>query len=309
MPPGVTNPSGADPTRIDMRGRVCVVTGATRGIGRPTAAGLAALGATVVVHGRDAVAVDRVVGELSAETGNKRISGVAGRFDSLADVRRIAAEIIDRHPRLDVLINNAGAGPLHRRTTTGDGFEWIYGVNHLAPFLLTSLLLERLRESAPARIVTVASRAHRRAALDLDDPSREQRPYRGRQAYADSKLANILFTRELASRLAGSGVTANCLHPGVVATSIFSGFGLAGRAFALFARPGLLSPREGARVSIRLATAPDLEQVSGQYFDASGPAPTTAAGRDMALARRLWDSSAAQVGITAAKGKAARQPA
>jgi NAD(P)-dependent dehydrogenase (short-subunit alcohol dehydrogenase family) len=283
-------------SRSDLAGKVCVVTGATQGIGKPTAAALAGLGATVILHGRDPEAVEHVRAEISKSTGNANVSGVVGRFDSLDDVRRVAQEILSRHARMDVLVNNAGTGAT-RRTLTDDGYEWQFGVNHLAPFLLTNLLLERMLSSVPARIVTVASGAHRRGALDLSDPNWTQRKYNPFQAYGDSKLANILFTRALAERLNGSGVSANCLHPGVVATNIFRSLGIIGRLFDLLARPWLLSPADGARTSIHLASAAAVSKVSGEYFYKCKVAATAPAARDMAAARDLWKISADMVGL------------
>jgi NAD(P)-dependent dehydrogenase (short-subunit alcohol dehydrogenase family) len=280
----------------DMNGRICLVTGASRGIGRAAAEGLAKLGATVVVHGRDSVAVGAVCREIAKQTGRPSATGVVGDFSRLADVRRVAAELLERHARLDVLVNNAGTSAT-RRTPTADGFEWQFGVNHLAPFLLTNLLLERLRASAPARIVNVSSAAHRRGVLDLDDPNWERRPYNGLAAYGASKLANILFTRELARRLEGSGVTASCLHPGLVATNIFASWGLGGKIFALLARPWMLSQAAGAKTTLYLATSPEVATASGGYFDKCAPAQATSAADDRDAARRLWEISARMTGL------------
>lgn len=273
-----------------LTGRTCLVTGATRGIGRATAAALARMGAVVILHGRDQDLVHTVCGEVAASTGNSRVSGVVADFASLRDVRRLAREISRLHDRLDLLVNNVGIGAI-RRETTIDGFERQFAVNHLAPFLLTKLLLE-LRQLRPAaRIVNVSSMAHRSGTLDFDDLNWERRKYKGLQAYSDSKLANILFTRELARRLEGTGITANCLHPGVVATNIFSGMGWAGRLFGFVARPWLLSAEQGAETSVYLAASPEVARVSGKFFDkceATEPAP---AANDDAAAERLWTVS------------------
>ncbi|MDH3438802.1 MAG: SDR family oxidoreductase [Betaproteobacteria bacterium] len=273
-----------------MTGRTCVVTGATRGIGRPTAEALARMGATVVVHGRDSAAVGAVCRELTRSSGNSRVTGVVADLSSLADVRRLAREIAARHERLDVLVNNAGLGAI-RRNTTADGYEWVFAVNHLAPFLLTNLLLEQLAASAPARVVTVSSMAYRRAVLDLDDPNWERRKYNGLQAYGASKLANILFTIELARRLEGRGVTANCLHPGGVATNIFNNMGFFGRAFSVLARPLLLSATAGAATSVYLASSPEVANVSAKFFDKCKETALTPAAQDRAAAQRLWEIS------------------
>ncbi len=274
----------------ELRGRTCLVTGATRGIGRATAEALARLGATVLVHGRDSASVGAVCRALVRATGNGSIAGVVADFSSLDAVRRLAADVAAQHGRLDVLVNNAGTSALTRRTTK-DGFEWLFGVNHLAPFVLTNALLPQLTASAPARIVTVASMAYRRGALDLGDLNWEKRRYDSLKAYGASKLANILFTRELARRLGGAGVTANCLHPGVVATNIFAHLGPFGRLFGVVARPLLLSPAAGAKTSVYLASSPEVAGVTGKFFDRCRERALEARAEDAAAARRLWEQS------------------
>jgi NAD(P)-dependent dehydrogenase (short-subunit alcohol dehydrogenase family) len=250
------------------------------------------MGARVIVHGRDALRVG-VVASVAGRRG--QVDGIVADLASLADVRRLATEIDTRYGRLDVLINNAGLAT-RRREVTVDGFERQLAVNHLAPFLLTNLLLPKLKASAPARIVNVASNAHHRAALDLDDLNWERRPYSALGAYGATKLANVLFTRELAERLQGTGVTANCLHPGVVATNIFSGLGALGRLFGVVSRPFLLSASKGAETTVYLATAPDVAATSGRYFARSHPVETSAPARDEVMGRRLWEQSAAMTG-------------
>lgn len=274
-------------------GRTILITGATRGIGRAAAEALAAAGARVIVHGRDALRVGVVVSIAGRRGG---VDGIVADLASLADVRRLAAEIAARYDRLDVLINNAGLAT-RRRELTVDGFERQLAVNHLAPFLLTNLLLPKLKASAPARIVNVASNAHHRAAFDIDDLNWERRPYSAPGAYGATKLANILFTRELARRLQGTGVTANCLHPGVVATNIFSGLGALGRLFGVVSKPFLLSSTRGAETTVQLATAVDVAGTSGEYFARGRPVAPSAAARDETMARRLWDLSAGMTGI------------
>jgi retinol dehydrogenase 12 len=273
-----------------LRGRTCLVTGATRGIGRATAEALARLGATVLVHGRDSASVGAVCRALVRATGNADIAGVVADFSSLDAVRRLAADVAVQHERLDILVNNAGTSALTRRTTK-DGFEWLFGVNHLAPFVLTNALLPLLTASTPARIVTVASMAYRRGALDLDDPNWEKRKYDSLKAYGASKLANILFTRELARRLGGKGVTANSLHPGVVATNIFAHLGPFGRLFGVIARPLLLSAAAGAKTSVYLASSPSVAGVTGKFFDRCRETALEAGAEDAAVARRLWELS------------------
>jgi NAD(P)-dependent dehydrogenase (short-subunit alcohol dehydrogenase family) len=274
----------------ELTGRTCLVTGATHGIGRATAEALAVLGATVIVHGRDSAKVGAVCHEIVRVSGNAHVTGVVADFASLAAVRRLAADIAARHARLDVLVNNAGTSARQRRLTS-DGFEWLLGVNHLAPFLLTTLLLEKLKASAPARIVNVASMAYRRGTLELDDLNWERRKYRSLKAYSDSKLANILFTRELARRVAGSGVTANSLHPGVVATNIFNQLGFFGRVFTVLTKPLLLTSAEGARPSVYLATAAEVVGVSGKFFDRCRERPLDPVASDDTAAQRLWERS------------------
>lgn len=289
MSAGAAVPHG--PT-VDLAGRRCVVTGATHGIGRATAQALAALGATVVVHGRDAAAVDAVRREIAASTGNGAIAGVVADFASLSDVRRMARELAAE--RVDVLVNNAGT-MLRSRETTADGFERQFGVNHLAPFLLTNLLLDALPSGA--RIVNVASEAHRRARLDFEDLQLERGKYNGMRAYGASKLANVLFTAELARRLAGTGVTANSLHPGMVYTNIFSGLGGGAKIFAAVGRLLLLSPERGAATPVYLAASPDVSGVTGKYFERCRPRPPAAAADDAAAAARLWEASERLVGL------------
>jgi retinol dehydrogenase-14 len=280
----------------DLNGQVCVVTGATRGIGRATAAALAKLGATVGLHGRDPAAVDAACRDIAGSSGNTEVTGFVADFDSLDDVRRLAREILTRYERLDVLVNNAGLGAT-RRMTTADGYERQLGVNHLAPFLLTNLLLDRLEKSAPARIVTVSSMAHRRAVLDFGDLNWERRKYNGLQAYGASKLANILFTQELARRLEGTGVTANSLHPGVVATNIFNNMGFIGTVFGTLARPFLLSPAEGAKTSIYVATSSAVANVSGKFFDECRESALEHPAVETDAAARLWSVSAELTGL------------
>jgi NAD(P)-dependent dehydrogenase (short-subunit alcohol dehydrogenase family) len=281
----------------DMSGRICLVTGATRGIGRATAEALAKSGAHVLLHGRDSASVGAVCREMIRYG---QVTGVVGDLGSLAAVRKLASDIAAQYPRLDVLVNNAGTGT-RRRQTTVDGYERTFAINHLAPFLLTNLLLERLKASKAARIVTVSSMAHRNVTLDFDDLNFEKRPYSGLRAYGESKLANILFTLELASRLAGSNVTANCLHPGVVATNIFAAFfgGRTGKIFSVLFRPFMLSPANGAKTSVYLASSPEVAKVTGKFFDKSREAPPAPAAQDAAAAKRLWEISAKLTSLSA----------
>ncbi len=275
----------------DLTGRTCLVTGATRGVGRATAEALAKLGANVIIHGRDSAAVGAVCRATLRMARGGQVTGAVADFAALKSVRRMAEEVAAQHPRLHVLVNNAGTGATQRRETT-DGFEWSFGVNHLAPFLLTKLLLPTVTKSAPARIVTVASMAYRRAGLDFDDLQFQRRKYRTMQAYSESKLANILFTLELSRRVAGTGVTANCVHPGVVATNMFSSLGgPLGKFFGVLLRPLFLSPAAGAKTSVHVASAPELATISGRFFERSREVSLDPNAQDAAAARRLWEIS------------------
>ena len=284
---------------IDLTGRRCIVTGATNGIGRATAHALAEMGAAVVVHGRNAAAVETVRRAITDATRNAQVTGVLADFSSLADVRRMAGELAAQG-RIDVLVNNAGT-MARARKTTADGFEWQFGVNHLAPFLLTNLLLDTLKRSDSARIVTVASQAHRRGTIDFDDLQLERTRYSGFRAYGASKLANILFTSELSRRLAGTGITANCLHPGVVATNIFNAGGVVGKIIGLLGRWFLLSPSDGAATSVYLASSPDVAAVTGKYFDKCREVAPTSAASDASAAARLWEVSERLTGLNASR--------
>lgn len=282
-----------------LAGRTILVTGATRGIGYATAAALAQMGASVIVHGRDPVRVEDACSRLRSAAKQQAIHGLVADLGSLASVRRLADEVKNDHDRLDVLINNAGL-VTRKREQTADGFERQLAVNHLAPFLLTNLLLDRLLASGPARIVNVASNAHHRAQFDLDDLNWKKRPYSGIGAYGATKLANILFTAELARRLEGSGVTANCLHPGVVSTNIFTGMGILGTLFGIVTRPFLLSAESGAATSTYLAAGPEVAAVSGKYFNLCKPVTPAPAGMDQRAAAALWQHSERLTGLGAA---------
>lgn len=272
-----------------MNGKTCLVTGATHGIGLATARALAGAGATVLVHGRDAGLGAAVAAGIGRESGNSAVRFVRADFLHLDEVRELAGELA-RLPRLDVLINNAGLIDAGRRCTA-EGYDATFGVNHLAPFLLTNLLLGKLMESAPARIVVVASEAHRRAGwLDFGDLMNARTGYL--RAYGRSKLANLLFVRALAHRLRGSGVTVNAAHPGVVRSQLFRGLPAPVRfALATVLRPFTRSLEQGARTSIYLATSPEVEGRSGGYYrDCRRVEPSAAARCDEAAAR-LWSES------------------
>jgi NAD(P)-dependent dehydrogenase (short-subunit alcohol dehydrogenase family) len=268
--------------------QVALVTGATAGIGKATAMALAAKGLAVIVAGRDQEKAETTVQALRSETGNDAVQYVLGDFSDLGQVRALAAAVQERTSRLDVLINNAGAF-YNSRLDTPYGVEMTLLVNHVAPFLLTNLLLDTLRHSAPARIVNVSSEAHRQGKLDFDDLE-FRRGYIGFKAYARSKLAVISFTYELARRLEGSQVTANALHPGHVATDIF-GFGWFGplvkRVMGWFAE----TPEEAAARLVYLATAPEVKGITGCYFVKGVAVESAPLPYDLEIARKLWQVS------------------
>jgi len=275
----------------EMTGRVCVVTGASGGIGGAAARELARRGATMVLVVRSRER-GQAVADAIARDGVGAARLVLADLGRQADVRRAADEILASCPRVDVLLNNAGVYT-RKRTLTADGIETQWAVNHLAPFLLTHLLLPRLIASAPARVVTVSSGAHRSADLRLDDVEMRGRRYRGFRQYANTKLANIHFTRELARRTAGTGVTANALHPGVVATELLmNGF----PPIRLFRR-WIRTPEQGAATAVFLAASPSVAAVTGEYFQDEHPAPLSPAATHDETARRLWELSERAVGI------------
>jgi NAD(P)-dependent dehydrogenase (short-subunit alcohol dehydrogenase family) len=270
-----------------MDGKVCVVTGATSGIGKATAAELVRQGAQVILVGRDRSRGEAAVAEL-ATAGPLRPRLEIADLSNMADVRALA-ERLAALDRIDVLVNNAGLVAGQRRVTA-DGYEEVFAVNHLAPFLLTTLLLGKLTASAPARVITVTSDAHTSARLDLDNPQPVD-GWESWRAYSNSKLANILFTRELARRLEGTGVTANCAHPGVVRTRFGREARFPVQIGLMIARPFLLSPQRGAATIVYLATSPDVAGKTGGYYVKSQLREPSAAARDDETARRLWQVS------------------
>jgi NAD(P)-dependent dehydrogenase (short-subunit alcohol dehydrogenase family) len=273
-----------------MTGKTCVVTGATAGIGQVTARELARMGASVVIISRNTERCAATADQIRNETGNPLVTFIAADLSSQAETHRVAREILERHDQLHILVNNAGAMFADRRESV-DGIELTLALNHVGYFLLTTLLLDRLRASAPARVVSVASDAHRICKrFDFDDPEARTR-YRAFRAYAQSKLANILFARELARRLSGTGVTSNALHPGFVASSFMAGNGLLGWVMRRAASVLAISNEEGAKTSICLATAPELASVTGQYFEKQKSVASSAAANDAEAAARLWDFS------------------
>jgi len=306
-----------------LRGKVCLVTGGTGGLGFVTARELARRGSIVVLTGRNSERCQDAAEAIRRDTGNSAIEGLAADLSSQAEVRRLAAAFTARHPRLDILINNAGA-LYELRHESVDGIEMTLALNHLAPFLLTNLLLDTLQASAPSRVVTVSSTAHHDVqAFDFHDPeARHPAPWHGvypttnreslfytclrpwahpafRQ-YAHTKLANLLFTAELAHRLTGTGVTANALHPGLVATRFSAG----GGPYSWFVRRLLrwfgVFPEQGAKTIVYLATSPEVASVTGQYFVKQRPVEPSHAARDLEAACQLWELSERMSGLSPA---------
>lgn len=278
-------------------GRVALVTGATAGIGLYTALGLAQAGFRVILAGRDAARLERARRRLTDRVGAASVDTALADFASLAAVRALAEQVLAQHDKLHLLVNNAGL-IVPRFERSADGYEMTVAVNHLAPFLLTNLLLDRLRGSAPARVITVASQAHRGARLDFGtwmSPA----DWSPLKAYGRSKLCNVLFTRALARRLDGSGVMTASLHPGIVATNIGDRAGLAGLGWRL-AKPFFLSPEKGASTSLFLATEADPARFHGTYVLGRHIADPDPAARDVGLAERLWVESARLTGLTPA---------
>jgi len=280
-----------------MAGKVVVITGGTGGIGKATAIGLATFGARVAITGRDLGRAELAAADIRTASGNSAIDAFAADLSSQSEVRRLASQVLDEYPRLDVLVNNVGGFWAHRHATA-DGLERTFALNHLAAFLLTNLLLDRLKSSAPSRVVTVSSGAHARGRIDFDD-LQGARNYSGQRAYSQSKLANIMFTNELARRVAGSGVTANAVHPGVVRTS----FGAEDQAwfFTLMSgviRPFLKTPAQGAETPIYLASSPAVSGANGQFFINRKPKTANKTAYDTDVSARLWKISADLVGIS-----------
>jgi len=281
-----------------MKEKICMITGASSGIGKATALGLARMGATVVMVARSRSHGEAALEEIKTVSGNPAVELLLADISSQAAIRQLAQDFKERHTNMHVLINNAGIAPI-KRSVTVDGHESVFAVNYLAPFLLTNLLLDRLKSSAPARVVNVAGEYHRKATIQFDDLMSEQ-DYNGNRANNQAKLALILFTYELARRLEGTGVTVNCLHPGAVATdaplkdpNLPSFAGLMYRLVRLF----FLSPEKGAQTSLFLATSPEVEGVTGQYFIKKAPVESSPESYDVTIAKHLWEVSLKLTGI------------
>lgn len=267
-----------------MNGKVCIVTGGNTGIGKETARGLAQRGATVVLACRDTARGEAARDDIARSTGRKDVEVIALDLGSKASIRAFGERFRAAHERLDVLVNNAGVWRSSRGTTE-DGIEATFGVNHVGTWLLTQDLLPLLKKSAPSRIVVLSSKLHYRGRMDWEDLQFERRKYGTTAAYAQSKLANVLFTKALARRLEGTGVTVNAVHPGVVRTDLMRDYPkLLVKLFNLF----LLTPEQGAECSLHVATAPELAGVTGEYFEKSRIKPAAAEALDEAAQERLW---------------------
>ena len=277
-----------------MTGKTVLITGGTGGIGRATAIRLASMGARVGITGRDLGRAQRAAAEIASESGSGTVDVFVADMSSQAEVRRLAGAVLAAYPRLDVLLNNVGGFWAHRHETA-DGLEHTFALNHLAPFLLTSLLAERLIATAPSRVVTVSSHAQGMGKIDFDDLMGE-RSYSGQRAYNQSKLANVMFTYELARRFAGTGVTATALHPGMTNTA-FSAEDPAMGALVAVMRPFMASPDRGADTPVYLASSPEAEGLTGQFFAKRKPRKSNPTSYDKATTERLWRVSANLVGI------------
>jgi retinol dehydrogenase-14 len=282
-----------------MSGKVCLVTGATSGIGKASAAALASMGAAVGIVARNAARGEATAAELRSSDAESRVHLFVADLSSQADVRRLAEDVLRRWDRLHVLLNCAGGYWAHRRVTV-DGLELTFALNHLAYFLLTDLLLDRLIESAPSRIVNVTSGAQSMGRINFEDLQGEL-SYRGQAAYNQSKLANVLFTYELARRLEGTGVTVNCLHPGVTRTRFGQedpnpNVGVSWLTSA--AKPFMRTPEKGADTAVWLASAPEAETVNGRYFHDRKPRRSSRRSYDEETVRRLWEVSSRLAGLS-----------
>ncbi len=281
-----------------MDGKVCMITGATAGIGRATALGLATMGATVVAVGRDPERGAEAVADIKRRSANDAVTFLRADLSSQQEVRDLAHAFVAAHDRLHVLVNNAGA-VFGRRAVSVDGIEMTFALDHLGYFLLTNLLLPTLERSAPARVVSVSSRVHRTGHIAFDNLQGEQ-GYRSFRAYGQAKLANVLFTYELAQRLRGTGVTATCAAPGLVASNFGTGnTGLVG-IFSRLTHVVAISPAQGAATPIYLASSPLVEGVTGKYFYKMEDTRSSKESYDATIARRLWEVSARMTGLVPA---------
>lgn len=274
---------------MTMNGKICLVTGASSGIGKATALGLAKMGATVVMVCRDANKGQAALSEIKRKSGNNSVDLLLADLSSQEAIRRLASEYKSKYQQLHVLINNAGVYYTKRHVTV-DGLEAMFAVNYLARFLLTNLLLDIIKRSAPARIINVAGAYHAKGKINFDDLQGEK-DFDGQRANHQSKLADVLFTYELGRRLEGTGVTVNCLHPGMVVTDLIDkdkDFPVFFKYLYKLSRPLMKSPARGAATSLYLASSPEVEGISGQYFVNKKISPSSPDSHDPQLAQRLW---------------------
>ena len=287
-------------TLTDMSGKTCVITGANSGIGKETALGLAQMGARVLLVCRNAEKGHAALEDIRRDSGSPELDLLIAEMSSQASVRALAEQIRQKCPRLDVLINNAGAA-VPKRTLSVDGIEKTLAANHLGAALLTFLLLDLLKASAPSRIVNVSSEAQRRARVDISDLQFERRKYRGFAAYGQSKALMNAFTFELARRLEGTGVTVNCLHPGVVATNIWgTNPPLIFKLIVGLMKPFMLDSKRGAQTSLYLASSPEVAGVSGKYFIKCKPAESGVLSRNQEMAAEIWQTTQKMIGVNPA---------
>lgn len=275
---------------------ICMVTGATSGIGAATAGALARRGAAVIIVGRNPEKSAATVNLIKQQTGNARVEFILADMSSQRETHQLVQQFKNRYQHLDVLVNNAGALFMTRRQSI-DGIEMTFALNHLAYFLLTNLLLDTLKASAPSRVVNVSALLHRQAQINFDD-LQNRKKYVGGQVYARSKLCNLLFTYELARRLEGTGVTVNALHPGVVATNLGVNSSRIGRLMRRLVNVVLISPEEGAQTIIYLATSREVEGITGKYFVKQKAVLSSRESYDLTAAKRLWQVSAELTGLT-----------
>ena len=277
-----------------IEGKTCLITGSTSGIGKEIAIGLAKMKANVILVGRNKAKCQETAEEIcrnaSVDTNKNQVSYLLADLSSRESIHQLAKKFLDSYQSLDILINNAGVF-LSRRLTTVDGIEYTFAVNHLAPFLLTNLLFEKMKASSPSRIITTSSVAHRGAHINFDNLQFERGKYNGVQAYRQSKLANILFSKELARRLSGTGVTSNCFHPGGVRTNLIQSSPWHYRLIWLIITPFLISPRKGADTAVYLASSSMVGNVSGEYFVNRKSVDPSGLADDPRLAAKLWMTS------------------
>ena len=284
-----------------IEGKTCLITGSTSGIGKEIATGLAKMKANIILVGRNKAKCQETAEEIcrnaSVDTTENQVSYLLADMSSQESIHQLAKKFLDSYQSLDILINNAGVF-LSRRLTTVDGIEYTFAVNHLAPFLLTNLLFERMKASSPSRIITTSSVAHRGAHINFDNLQFERGKYNGVQAYRQSKLANILFSKELARRSSGTGVTSNCFHPGGVRTNLIQSSPWHYRLIWLIITPFLISPRKGADTALYLASSSMVENVSGEYFVNRKSVDPSGLADDPQLAAKLWMISEELTGIS-----------